>query len=279
MNWITRERPKIDRIACPWLIKNFIDQEAQFIYVPFSEVLSQAVELNAIPFDFPNVELSHFGELCTFDVIVKKYNIEDEAVKTMAKIVRGADTDRHDFAPESAGLWAISAGMAQNITDDYELLDFGLKIYDALYTWAKYLQNQKHLKQPFESLLVEVYKNVINRKSKEKTPDWVTEFKAIIQDQIDTNLSLKLTDISNELNINPSYVSREFSKYFEDLSFGEYIRKLRIEKASELLKNTKYSLTEIAFLTGFSDQSHFTRVFKSHFNMKPSEFRKNITKK
>ena len=279
MNWITRERPKIDRIASPWLIKNFVDKDAEFIYVPFSEVLEKANALNAIPFDIPNTELSHVGELCTFDAIIKKYNIDDAAVLTMAKIVRGADTDRHDLAPEVAGLWAISVGMAQNITDDYELLSFGLKIYDALYTWAKHLQHQKHLQQPFESLLVEVYQSVIKQKNKEKTPDWVIELRAIIQDQIDTNLSLKLTDISNELNINPSYISREFSKYFEDLSFGEYIRKLRIEKATDLLQNTKYSLTEIAFLTGFSDQSHFTRVFKQQLNIKPSEFRKNIRKK
>lgn len=279
MNWITRERPKIDRIACPWLIKNFVDKDAVFFYVPFSEVKDKAAKLDAIPFDIPNAELSHIGELCTFDAIIKKYNIEDSAVLTMAKIVRGADTDRHDLAPEVAGLWAISAGMAQNITDDYELLSFGLKIYDALYTWAKYLQNQKHLQQPFESLLVEVYQSIIKQKNKEKTPDWVNELKAIIQDQIDTNLSLKLTDISNELKINPSYVSREFSKYFEDLSFGEYIRKLRIEKVTDLLQNTKYSLTEIAFLTGFSDQSHFTRVFKQQFGIKPSEYRKNTQKK
>lgn len=279
MNWITRERPKIDRIASPWLIKNFVDKEAVFFYVPFDEVLKKAVEIKATPFDIPNAELSHIGELCTFDAIIKKYNIDDAAVLTMASIVRGADTDRHDLAPEVAGLWAISAGLAQNITDDYELLDIGIKIYDALYTWAKYLQHQKHLQQPFESLLVEVYQSVIKQKYKEKTPDWVNELKAIIQDQIDTNLSLKLTDISNELNINPSYVSREFSKYFEDLSFGEYIRKLRLEKATDLLTNTKYSLTEIAFLTGFSDQSHFNRVFKSHFGMKPSEFRKISIKK
>lgn len=153
-----------------------------------------------------------------------------------------------------------------------------MKIYDALYTWADRLQNQKHLQHPFENLLVDVYHNIIKRKDKQKVPNWVFELKGIIQDQIDTNFSLKLTDISNELNINTSYVSREFSKYFDNLSFGEYIRKLRLEKASELLKNTKYSLTEIAFLVGFSDQSHFNRVFKTHFGVKPSEFRKSLLK-
>jgi len=126
--------------------------------------------------------------------------------------------------------------------------------------------------------LIEVYKKVLKPNSK-KTPEWVSDLKEIIQDQIDTNLSLNLTEISSELNVNPSYLSREFSKYFEDLSFGEYIRKQRVEKAIQLLDSSKYLLTEIAFLTGFSDQSHFTRIFKKHSGKNPSEFRKNISKK
>lgn len=278
MKWITRERPKIDRIACPWLIKKFVDTEAEFIYVPFDDVNKKAAELNAIPFDVPNVELTHFEEECTFDCIIRKYQINDLAVDTMAKIVRGADTDRHELAPEAAGLWAISAGLAYNITNDYELLEQGMSIYDALYSWAKHLQHQKHLQNPFESLLIEVYQKVLKPNSK-KTPEWVSDLKEIIQDQIDTNLTLNLNEISSELNVNPSYLSREFSKYFEDLSFGEYIRKQRVEKAIQLLHSSKYSLTEIAFLTGFSDQSHFTRIFKKHTGKNPSEFRKNISKK
>lgn len=126
--------------------------------------------------------------------------------------------------------------------------------------------------------MIEVYKKVLKPNSK-KTPEWVSDLKEIIQDQIDTNLSLNLTEISSELNVNPSYLSREFSKYFEDLSFGEYIRKQRVEKAIQLLDSSKYLLTEIAFLTGFSDQSHFTRIFKKHSGKNPSEFRKNISKK
>lgn len=278
MKWITRERPKIDRIACPWLIKKFVDIDAEFIYVPFDDVSKKAAELNAIPFDVPNVELTHFEEECTFDCIIKKYQINDSAVDAMSKIVRGADTDRHELAPEAAGLWAISAGLAHNITNDYELLEKGMLIYDALYSWAKHLQHQKHLQNPFESLLIEVYQKVLKPNSK-KTPEWVSDLKEIIQDQIDTKLTLNLTEISSELNVNPSYLSREFSKYFEDLSFGEYIRKQRVEKAIQLLHSSKYSLTEIAFLTGFSDQSHFTRIFKKHTGKKPSEFRKNISEK
>ena len=107
MKWITRERPKIDRIACPWLIKRFVDNDAEFIFVPSETVKSKAKELNAIPFDITGVEFTHYDDRCTFDYIVEKYKIKDEAVRTMAVIVRGADTDRHDIAVQSSGLWAI----------------------------------------------------------------------------------------------------------------------------------------------------------------------------
>jgi AraC-like DNA-binding protein len=280
MKWITREKPKIDRIACPWLIKKFIDKEAEFLYVPFNNVIPKAQELNAIPFDIPNVELSHYGEKCTFDCLIEKYGIEDPAVHTMAVIVRGADTDRHEIAAQSAGLWAISAGLAHNFTDDMALLAQGMVIYDALYSWAAYLQSVKHIQSPFEDLLVNVFQKVLTSAgtSNKKTPAWAKELKEILQDQIDTNLALNLKDVSKELDINPAYLSREFSKYFENLSYGEYIRKLRIEKAIELLETSNHSLTEIAYLTGFSDQSHFTRIFKKIRGENPSDFRKNAQK-
>ena len=153
-------------------------------------------------------------------------------------------------------------------------------LYDALYTWAKYLQKEKHTQQPFENLLLDVFNKYLKTPSgsKKKTPAWAQELKEIIQDHIDTNLSLK--EISKGLEINPSYLSREFSKYFEDLSFGEYIRKQRIEKAKELMSSPNaYSLTEIAYLTGFSDQSHFTRIFKKHTGKSPSSYRKTIKNK
>lgn len=279
MNWITRERPKIDRIACPWLIKRFIDKEAVFIYVPFDKVISEAEAQNAIPFDVPNVKFTHEGGHCTFDALVKEYEIKDEAVLTMAVIVRGADTDRHDFAAQASGLWAISAGLAHNYKNDHELLEKGMLIYDALYSWAKHLQHEKHTQQPFEDLLVSVLNNYLKNKpgSKKKVPAWAQELKEIIQDHIDTNLSLK--ELSRGLEINPSYLSREFSRYFENMTFGEYIRKQRIEKAIELMKTPSYSLTEIAYLTGFSDQSHFNRIFKKHTGQNPSEYRKKATKK
>ena len=187
MKWITRERPKIDRIASPWLIKKFIDKDAEFIYVPFSEVLDKAKELDAIPFDIPNVEFTHYEEQSTFDYIVKKYEIKDPAILIIADIVRGADTDRHDIAKESAGLWAISAGLSYNITDDYKLLESGMVIYDALYSWATHLYKQNHLQNsPFEKMLHEVYHKFLKDKkaTKKKAPAWVKDLKAMIQDQI-----------------------------------------------------------------------------------------------
>jgi AraC-like DNA-binding protein len=279
MKWITRERPKIDRLACPWLIKRFIDEKAEIIYIPFDQVLQQSKILGAIPFDIPDVEFTHHGNDCTFDYFIKKYRIKDKAVLAIALIVRAADTDHHELASQSSGLWAISAGLSYNIDNDQDLLKQGLILYDALYSWAKYLQKEKHTQQPFENLLVNVFNSYLKVKpgSDKKIPPWAQELKEIIQDHIDTNLSLK--EISKDLAINPSYLSREFSKYFEDLSFGEYIRKHRIEKAKELIEARKYSLTEIAYLTGFSDQSHFTRIFKKHTGKNPSSFRKSLIKK
>lgn len=148
MKWITRERPKIDRIACPWLIKNFVDASAEFIYVPTEQVFAKAKELGAIPFDIPKAEYSHEGELCTFDVVLKKHRLTDPGLLQLAQIVRGADTDRFDLAPQAAGLWAISAGLSHNIRDDQEMLRVGMTVYDALYSWAKYVQDERHTWNP-----------------------------------------------------------------------------------------------------------------------------------
>lgn len=144
MKWITREHPKIDRIACPWLIKNFVDKEAEFIYVPKEQVFDKAAELSATPYDIPGAEYSHYGDECTFDYIVKKHFITDPALLEIATIVRGADTDSFQLAPQAAGLWAISAGLSYNFKDDHEMLSIGMKMYDALYSWAKYVQTEKH---------------------------------------------------------------------------------------------------------------------------------------
>jgi len=148
MKWITREHPKIDRIACPGLIKRFIDKEAEFIYVPKEQVFEKAEVLNAIPFDIPGAEYSHYGDECTFDYIIKKHRLDDPALQLLSVIIRGADTDRFELAPQSAGLWAISAGLSYNNKADHEMLETGMKIYDALYSWAKFVHEEKHTWNP-----------------------------------------------------------------------------------------------------------------------------------
>jgi AraC-like DNA-binding protein len=276
MKWITREKPKIDRVACPWLIKRFVDKDAEIIYVPFDKVKSEAKKLNAIPFDIPDVEYTHYKDKCTFDYFLEKYKLNDPALNIVAVIVRGADTDRHNIASQSSGLWAISAGLSHNSPSDNEMLEKAMVIYDALYSWAKYHYKEKHTQNPVEHLLIEVFEKYLRQKKSKKTPTWVTELKEIIQDQIDASITLK--QISKDLDINPAYLSREFSKYFNDLSFGDYIRKLRIEKAMEYLNGSDYSLTKIAYLTGFSDQSHFARIFKKSTGKSPSEYKKSLKK-
>ncbi len=276
MQWITRERPKIDRLACPWLILRFVDPAAEILYVPADQVLVTAERLGAIPFDVAGVEFSHYGAACTFDYILKKYHLTDPALHAMAPIVRGADTDNHALAAQAAGLWAISAGLAHNITDDQQLLQQGRVLYDALYTWAQWLQGQPHTQQPEEQLLVRVYTAYLQRAQAQHAPPpaWATQLRELIQDHLDTNLSLRLTEAADALQVNPTYLSREFARYFDNLSFGEYIRKLRIDKALQLLDTTAYSMGEIAYLTGFSDQSHFTRIFKQHTGQSPAAYRR-----
>jgi hypothetical protein len=144
MKWVTRERPKIDRIACPWLIKRFIDQDPEFLYVPPDRVLAVAKETNAIPYDVPDVEFSHVGELCSFDAFLTKYGLTDPALQYLAEIVRGADTSRHDLTPQCGGLFAISLGLSANFPDDHEMLRHGMVIYDALYRWCRDLKSETH---------------------------------------------------------------------------------------------------------------------------------------
>lgn len=136
MQWITRERPKIDRIACPWLVARFIDRDAEFLYVPAGDVLRIAEETGAIPYDIPGVELSHVGELCSFDAFLAKYGLDDSALKQLALIVRGADTSQLDLTPQSPGLYALSLGLSQIFLDDHEMLRHGMVMYDALYAWC-----------------------------------------------------------------------------------------------------------------------------------------------
>lgn len=137
MKWITRERPKVDRIACPWLIARFIDREPEFLYVPADDVRRIAAETGATPFDVPGVEMAHVGEQCSFDAFMHKYRLDDPALQRLASIVRGADTSKLDLTRESYGLYALSLGLARRFQDDHEMLRHGMVMYDALYAWCQ----------------------------------------------------------------------------------------------------------------------------------------------
>jgi hypothetical protein len=139
MKWVTRARPKVDRIACPWLIKRFVDPQAEFLYVPADQVLAVAERENAIPYDVPNVELGHHGTECSFDAILKKYNVTDPALLRLALIVRGADTPAKDLTPESRGLEAVADGFRRLYDDDHQQLAAESGVYDALYAYCQEL--------------------------------------------------------------------------------------------------------------------------------------------
>jgi len=142
--WVTRERPKIDRIACPWLVARFVDPEAEFLYVPTAEVKRVAQDKEAVPYDIPDVEFSHQGDLCSFDAFLAYFRLKDPALDELAVIVRGADTGRLELAPQAAGLAAISLGLSRNFTNDHQMLRHGMVIYDALYRWCKEGKSEVH---------------------------------------------------------------------------------------------------------------------------------------
>ncbi len=144
MLFVTRHRPKIDRIACPWLIRRFVDPTAQFLFVAPAEVESVAEKFNATPFDIEGVHWSHRGEKCTFDTMIEEWNLRTTALDKVADIVRGADTNRHDLTPEAAGLMAISIGLSRMYRNDLKQLEAGMSIYDALYRWARDAQDETH---------------------------------------------------------------------------------------------------------------------------------------
>jgi rhodanese-related sulfurtransferase len=135
--WVTRHRPKIDRIACPWLIRRFVDTAARFLYVAPAEVAAVAERFGATPFDVEGAHFSHRGEMCSFDALLDDFTLHSEALDRMARVVRGADTDRHDLAPQAAGLLAISVGLSRRYRDDLEQLSVGIVLYDALFRWAR----------------------------------------------------------------------------------------------------------------------------------------------
>jgi hypothetical protein len=136
MKWITRHRPKVDRIACPWLIRRFVDPQAEFVYVPAPLVLEVARETGATPFDVDGVELTHEGPRCSFDAIIAKYGLSDPALQEMATIIRGADTNRLDLHPACPGVYAVLIGLSVTFSDDHEQLGHGLVVCEALYAWC-----------------------------------------------------------------------------------------------------------------------------------------------
>jgi hypothetical protein len=140
MKWVTRARPKVDRVACPWLIKRFVDPQAEFLYVPTDQVMEVAKREGAIPFDVANVELGHHGPECSFDAIIKKYELIDPALQRLAPIVRGADTDAKDLSPESRGLEAIAEGFLLFFQNVHDLLERESSVYDALYAYCQQIE-------------------------------------------------------------------------------------------------------------------------------------------
>ena len=147
--WITRERPKIDRIACPWMIRRFIDARAEFFYVPTAKVFEEAARLGAVAYDIPGAPVLHQGELCSFDTLLSAFELTDPALQTLARIVRGADTDRLGLAAQSAGLLAFSLGLSGlHAGDDHAMLQAALPLYDALYAWCRSAQDEPHSWKP-----------------------------------------------------------------------------------------------------------------------------------
>jgi hypothetical protein len=144
MKWVTRERPKIDRIACPWLIARFIDESPEFLFVPADRVAVVAEREGAVPFDVPGVKLSHVGEHCSFDTFLAEYQLTDPALAALAVIVRGADTARLDLAAQAPGLLALSLGLSRIFADDHEMLSHGMVMYDAFYAWCRDCQSETH---------------------------------------------------------------------------------------------------------------------------------------
>lgn len=273
MLWITRQHPDLDRLACPWLIRRFIDPQAQILFLPAEEVIEKSTELGGIPFDIAGVEFPHFGQKYSLDSFLKKYTLTDPALQTMASIIRGAGSDHPEPTPQAAGLWAISAGLAYNMDDEQAWLAQGLNLYDALYSWATQLWPHRHTQQPEEHLLLQLFNTYLVKKTDRKSTlvPWATELRHLIQDSIDTNVILNFETDSG-------YRPQDFAQKIDHPAFGDTIQNVRLEKATQMLLTSSYSLSEIAFLSGFSDQGSFSRIFKKRMGQNPSLYRKNNQK-
>ncbi len=278
MKWVTCLHPKLDRIACSWLIRRLIDEEAEIVYLPEGRVIPVSRSENAIAFDVIGSDYYLGDHYCTFDIFLRKHRLPDPALPVMSPLIRSLVTGRNDASPQTAGFRAIAEGLMLNIPPGDELTRQGIILFDALYSWAKQLPGLTQTPQYSEQVLMEVFHRFVTQKYSDRVrkPMWVQEIAAIVQDQIDTNLTLSLPDLSRKLNANPQYLSNEFTRDFEDMTFGDFIRKKRIEKALELMEEEKYSLTEIAYMSGFSDQTHFSRIFNRHYGKTPTGHLKTI---
>lgn len=273
MKWITLQRPEMETIACSWLILRFIDPDAEIVYVEPELLTATLAERDVIPFNIKGSSYytRHPGE-CLFDVFMQKHRLTDPALEEVANVVRGAATGHFHLTPQSSGLRAIAAGLAHKEHNGKTLLQQSLLIYDALYNWAGHVR--KPLLPDAESKLMEVFHRFITQKyaDRAKKPEWVREIAAFVQDDIDTNLSLKLAGLAERLRVDAGSLTQHPDHH----AFGEEIRRLRMEKAMQLMEEDIYSLSEIAYMTGFSDQGHFSRIFGKHYGKTPTGHLKTI---
>lgn len=169
MKWVTRENVHVDRVACPWLIKRFVDPQAQFLFVPPEKIPQMTKEQGAIPYDSKGAELGHHGDKCSFDAIIEKYKLTDPALFELAKIVRAADTDKMVLAPESTGLEAIASGSMMLAKDDYEAIEKQAYVYDSLYAYCKLQLVKRKYASEIEKLDPKQRREFLRNKVKEKS--------------------------------------------------------------------------------------------------------------
>lgn len=273
MKWVTLHHPRLDHIACSWLILRFIDTSAEISFVPDEDINEAVTEKGIATFDVGGSEytLHRHPDDCLFDLFIRKHQLSDIPLTEVAHIVRSAVTGRFHLAPQAAGLAAMASGMMY-ANNDQLFLQQGIVMLDALYSWASRLGKPLH--DDSDAKLLELFHRFITQKyaDRARKPLWVKEIAAIVQDGIDTRLNLGLADLAKRLHANPGTLS----PHPEQLRFGDEMRRLRIERALQLMEEEQYSLAEIAYLTGFSDQGHFSRIFGKHYGKTPTGHLKTI---
>lgn len=274
MKWVTLHRPRLDHIACSWLILRFIDPSAEILFVSYKDVEKYIDKKDAITFDIGGAEYTAVRnpEECLFDVFIRKHQLAGRQMDAMAHVVRCAVTGRFHLSPQAAGLAAIMSGLTRHAGDDQLFLQQGLVAMDGLYSWAAGPEHRSE-KQSDEKLL-ELFHRFITQKyaDRAKKPRWMEEIVALVQDGIDTRLNVGLADLAERLKANPGSLVPA-----PDLHrFGEEMRRMRMEKAMQLMEEETYSLAEITYLTGFSDQGHFSRVFGEYYGKTPTGHLKTI---